>query len=136
MEVLKERVAARRRVRDYYQEQLGGIPGISLLNETPTGRSNCWLTVIQVDPVSFGVDREAIRLALAAEDIESRPIWKPLHLQPAFRGCRSRGGDVAEALFQQGLCLPSGSAMTDDDLERVVRCIQLLQVKRSHRRSA
>jgi dTDP-4-amino-4,6-dideoxygalactose transaminase len=88
------------------------------------GRSNLWLTVILITPEEFAADREAVRLALEKENIESRPIWKPMHLQPVFKGCRVRGGDVSEDLFNRGLCLPSGTQMTEDDLNRVVRVIK------------
>ena len=92
--------------------------------EAPYGKSNCWLTVILIAPEKFGVDREAVRLALEAENIESRPIWKPMHMQPVFKGRRIRGGAVSEDLFERGLCLPSGTQLTQEDLERVVRVIR------------
>ena len=94
--------------------------------EAPWGRATRWLTVITLDPGAFGTDREAVRLALEAENIEARPVWKPMHLQPVFAGCPVVGGAVAEALFCDGLCLPSGTAMTDDDLDRVVSVIRSL----------
>jgi dTDP-4-amino-4,6-dideoxygalactose transaminase len=72
----------------------------------------------------FGADREVVRLALERENIESRPIWKPMHLQPVFKGCRVRGGGVSEDLFRQGLCMPSGTQMTEEDLERVANIIR------------
>lgn len=87
--------------------------------EAPWGQSTRWLTVITVDPAQFGATREDIRVALEAENIESRPLWKPMHLQPVFRDCEVVGGAVAEALFRDGLCLPSGTAMSEDDLARV-----------------
>jgi len=77
-----------------------------------------------ITPEKFGADREAIRLALEKEDIESRPIWKPMHLQPVFKDCRVRGGEVSEDLFERGLCLPSGTQMTGEDLERVVNILR------------
>ena len=92
--------------------------------EVPYGRSNCWLTVILINPQEFGVDREAVRLALEKENIEFRPIWKPMHLQPVFKGCRIRGGAGSEDLFERGLCLPSGTQMTEEDLSRVVTIIR------------
>jgi pyridoxal phosphate-dependent aminotransferase EpsN len=73
-----------------------------------------------IDPDAFGTDREAVRLALEAEDIEARPLWKPMHLQPIFASHASFGGDVSAHLFERGLCLPSGSSLTDDDQDRVV----------------
>ena len=90
------------------------------------GEPNHWLTCIVVDPQRFGADREEIRLALEAEDIESRPLWKPLHLQPVFADCPVVGGDVCAGLFARGLCLPSGSSLTSTDLDRVVKTVRSL----------
>ena len=87
--------------------------------EAPYGRSTRWLTCLTLDPQEFGADRERVRLELEAHDIEARPLWKPLHLQPLFAGCERRGGEVAEDLFRRGLCLPSGSSLTEDEIERV-----------------
>lgn len=78
------------------------------------------MTVIQVDPREFGATREDVRLHLESLDIESRPVWKPMHLQPVFQGCRVVGGAIAQELFERGLCLPSGTAMADADVQRVV----------------
>ena len=89
--------------------------GIEFMPASSDGTSNGWLTCITVDPGSFGADREQIRLALEAEDIEARPVWKPMHLQPVFADSPIYGGDVSARLFERGLCLPSGSAMSDDD---------------------
>ena len=99
--------------------------------EHPRGRSTRWLTCITVDPDDFGATREDIRLALDAENIEARPTWKPMHLQPVFSGCRVRGGAVAEEIFQQGLCLPSGSNLAEDDQLRVVNLIRKLGGRRA-----
>jgi dTDP-4-amino-4,6-dideoxygalactose transaminase len=120
LESLPERVAAKRRIRDRYRELLDGVPGVSLIPEAPYGSSNAWLTCIVVDPDAFGADREAIRLALEAHDIEARPLWKPMHLQPIFASHQSFGGDVSARLFERGLCLPSGSALTDAEQDRIV----------------
>ena len=120
LESLPERVATRRRIRDRYRELLGGTAGISFMPEAPYGTTNAWLTCVVVDPAAFGVDREAIRLALEAEDIEARPLWKPMHLQPIFASHHAFGGDVSTRLFERGLCLPSGSSLTEDDQDRVV----------------
>ena len=79
--------------------------------------------MVLIDPASFGADREAVRLALEAHDIESRPVWKPMHLQPVFRGARVRAGAVAEELFARGLCLPSGTAMTPEQVARVAEIV-------------
>jgi len=92
--------------------------------EAPYGRSTCWLTVAQVEPEAFGATREDIRLALEAQNIEARPVWKPMHLQPVFAECRVRGGAVSAELFEKGLCLPSGTAMSEGDLERVVAVVK------------
>jgi len=124
LKVLDERVEARRRNFDYYQQHLGLLPGISFMPEAPYGRCTRWLTCIVVDREAFGANREDIRLALEKENIEARPLWKPMHLQPVFAGCRVRGGAVSENLFKRGLCLPSGSQMTYNDLERVVGIIK------------
>jgi dTDP-4-amino-4,6-dideoxygalactose transaminase len=122
--VLGERVAARRRNFARYRELLGGLPGLGFMPEAAYGRGNRWLTVLTLDPQAFGADREAVRLALEAEDVEARPVWKPMHLQPVFADCRCLGGAVSEHLFDRGLCLPSGSAMTDGDLERVAGLVR------------
>jgi pyridoxal phosphate-dependent aminotransferase EpsN len=91
--------------------------------EARYGRSNCWLTCILVDPDEAGTDRETIRHALESEDIEARPLWKPMHLQPFFAGAPTAGGDVSASLFERGLCLPSGSALTETDQARVVEIL-------------
>jgi pyridoxal phosphate-dependent aminotransferase EpsN len=124
LRVLDDRVRRRREHRAYYAERLGSMPGIELMPEASYGRSNAWLTCIQVDPRAFGASREDIRLRLAALDIESRPVWKPMHLQPIFAGCRKRGGAVAERLFERGLCLPSGSNLTDGEREEVALTVE------------
>jgi len=122
LEVLPERVAARRQINARYRELLDA-PGISFMPEADYGRSNCWLTCIVVEPEESGTDRERIRLALEAEDIESRPLWKPMHLQPVFRDAPIFGGDTSAGLFERGLCLPSGSALSDEDQDRVVEIL-------------
>jgi dTDP-4-amino-4,6-dideoxygalactose transaminase len=128
LRVLEERVLARRRIFARYQELLGGLPGITFMpstDDTAQGtRSTCWLTVIQVDETQAGGNAEELRLALSADDIEARPVWKPMHLQPVFAACRCIGGQVAERLFARGLCLPSGSKMTAADQQRVATIIR------------
>ena len=124
LRVLDERVRRRRANFGYYQQVLGDLPGIAFMPEHPQGRSTRWLTCITVDPQRFGATREDVRLALEKENIESRPVWKPMHLQPPYAGCRVRGGPVAEGLFRQGLCLPSGSNLSEGDLARVVDIIR------------
>jgi pyridoxal phosphate-dependent aminotransferase EpsN len=120
LRVLRDRVRARRAVFEAYREALKDVPGITWMPESPTGESSRWLSVMLLDPEAFGASPEDVRLELEARDVESRPVWKPLHLQPLYRGCRSVGGKVAERLFGAGLCLPSGSQMTRMDLQRVV----------------
>ncbi|HNR13143.1 MAG TPA: aminotransferase class I/II-fold pyridoxal phosphate-dependent enzyme [Thermodesulfobacteriota bacterium] len=116
---LAHRVARRREINAWYRRRFAEVPGIAFMPEAAYGESNCWLTCITVDAAAFGADREAIRKKLEADDIEARPVWKPMHLQPVFAGCRAVGGTVAEAIFRDGLCLPSGTAMSEADLERV-----------------
>ena len=119
LKVIEERVAARRRNFELYRKALKGMPGISFMPEAAYGRSNRWLTCITVEPKEFGASREDIRLALEAENIEARPVWKPMHLQPVFASCRKRAGDTAAEIFAKGLCLPSGSNLREEDINRV-----------------
>ena len=123
LESLPERVAARRRIRDRYVALLGDASGISFMPEAAYGTTNAWLTCAIIDPDGFGADREAVRLALEAEDIEARPLWKPMHLQPIFASHPTFGGDVSSRLFERGLCLPSGSSLTVEDQDRVVATV-------------
>ena len=124
LERLDEKLKQKRAINEFYRNSLGDLQGIEFMPEAPYGRSNCWLTVILVSPEEFGMDCERIRLALEAENIEARPVWKPMHLQPVFKDCRLCGGSVSEDLFQRGLCLPSGTQMSSEDLERVVQGIK------------
>ena len=147
LRVLDRRVEQKRWIFDYYKKALGHIRGIEFIPEAPYGRSNRWLTVILITPEAFGTDRETVRLALEAENIEARPVWKPMHLQPVFSidgrvgssssdtglmspkglkkvyAARTAGGEVAEDLFTRGLCLPSGTKMSKQDLARVISII-------------
>ena len=124
LRVLADRVNARRANCAYYEKAFADLPGISFMPEAPWNRCTRWLTCILVDPAAFGADREAIRLALEAENIEGRPVWKPMHLQPVFADCDRFGGEVAEDLFNRGLCLPSGSNLSEADLARVVAVVR------------
>jgi dTDP-4-amino-4,6-dideoxygalactose transaminase len=124
LQALEERVAARRRNFDYYVRALGDLPGLAFMPEAPWGRHTRWLTCLTIDSSELGVDREALRLALERENIEARPLWKPMHLQPVFSGFECVGGAVSEQLFERGLCLPSGSSLTEADLARVVAPIR------------
>ena len=121
---LAERVAMRRRVFERYVEGLRDLPGIEFMPEASYGRSNRWLTCLTIDPSLFGAGREAIRLALEDENIETRPVWKPMHLQPVFAGARIFGGGVSERLFRHGLCLPSGSSLSAEDQDRVISVVR------------
>jgi dTDP-4-amino-4,6-dideoxygalactose transaminase len=119
LRVLGERIAARRRNFQRYKAALSSVEGIQFMPISEHGEANYWLTCITIDPEKFGATRESLRLALAAHNIEARPVWKPLHLQPVFSHCRVRGGAAAESLFDGGLCLPSGSNLTEADFDRV-----------------
>jgi dTDP-4-amino-4,6-dideoxygalactose transaminase len=144
LKCLDRRVARKREIFSYYQQALRDLPGLIFMPEADYGQCTRWLTVVLIDPNEFGADREAIRLALEAENIESRPVWKPMHLQPVFDTCngvasnggkktypaRAVGGAVSEDLFARGLCLPSGTAMGEGDLERVVKVIRAVGKKR------
>ena len=113
-----------REIFAWYQETLSGLPGIEFVPEAAYGKSNRWLTVMLVDEQTFGAGPEDIRLALEAENIEARPVWKPMHMQPVFEGVPCTGGAVSERLFKCGLCLPSGTAMNDTDLDRIATIIK------------
>ena len=124
LEVLEERVLARRAVFDFYRQALAGVPGLRWMPEASWGRHSRWLSCLTVDPAEFGAGREALRLALEARNIEARPVWKPMHLQPVFAGLPAWGGDVARELFEHGLCLPSGSNLRETDLEQVAEVVR------------
>jgi dTDP-4-amino-4,6-dideoxygalactose transaminase len=126
LRLIDQRVAQRRQNWHLYRSALADIPGISFMPQASYGESNHWLTCIVVEPEKFGATREDIRLALEAENIEARPIWKPLHMQPVFKDAKIIGGDVAEAIFEKGLCLPSGSSLHSTDLERVAAVVRSL----------
>jgi dTDP-4-amino-4,6-dideoxygalactose transaminase len=125
MEVLEERIAQRRDNFEFYKSELKSIPGISFLKEQVGSKSNRWLTIIVVDPKQTrnAITREDIRLALERENIESRPLWKPMHMQPLFEKAPYFGKGIAMKLFKNGLCLPSGSNLTQAEKERVVKVI-------------
>ncbi|NML40490.1 aminotransferase class I/II-fold pyridoxal phosphate-dependent enzyme [Chitinophaga sp. G-6-1-13] len=124
MQVLDDRVEKRRANFDFYRKHLSLLPGISFQPEPGNCHSNRWLTTLLIDPnITNGITRETIRLALDKENIESRPLWKPMHLQPVFAGAPAYVNGVSEELFNNGLCLPSGSNLEADDLARVVTII-------------
>jgi dTDP-4-amino-4,6-dideoxygalactose transaminase len=124
LRALPDRVAARRRNFDAYRAGLGGLPGWSFMPEAPTGTCTRWLTCVTIDPSVCAVDREVVRQALERADIEARPLWKPMHMQPVFSECPVYGGAVGRHLFETGLCLPSGSALGATDRARVVDVIR------------
>jgi len=117
---LPARVAARRRIFDRYVAGLADLPGVRFMPEAAEVVGNRWLTCLTLDPAAFGATREDVRQALEAGNIESRPVWKPMHLQPVFAGARIYGGAVSEQLFADGLCLPSGSNLAESDQDRVI----------------
>lgn len=125
MSVLENRIQKRRSIFDFYKSTFCDLEAISFSTEAKSSRSNRWLSALLIDPkYTFGVTNENIRLALEAENIESRLMWKPMHLQPVFSHCLYFGEGVAEHIFQQGLCLPSGSSMSEEDLNRVAELVK------------
>ncbi|MFK8281269.1 DegT/DnrJ/EryC1/StrS family aminotransferase [Capnocytophaga cynodegmi] len=122
MEVLDERIAQRRRNHSFYKEFFKDFDGITLFTEPNSDFfSNHWLSAITIDNKKTGFDREDLRLKFLEDNIETRPLWKPMHLQPVFADAPYYGGNVSETLFDKGLCLPSGSNMTDEDRERIAK---------------
>jgi len=126
LRTLEDRVQARRRIFERYVAGLSDLPGLTFQPEAPWGRHTRWLTVITLDPEAFGRTPEEVRRALEEQGIETRPIWKPMHLQPVFREAETVGGEVAEELFARGLCLPSGSSLSLEDQDRVIEAIRAL----------
>lgn len=125
MLVLEEHVARRRAIHALYKKELANIPGISVFdNPSKDFNSNHWLTCIVINPDMTGFSREDIRLKMEDKNIETRPLWKPMHLQPVFVDASYYGDDTAEKLFDNGICLPSGSSLTDEDIEQVISIIK------------
>ncbi len=133
MEVLDDRVAHRRENNQRYREFFKDIKGITFQTEPSSNYfSNYWLTAILIDPMlTGGISREDVRLALDAEYIESRPLWKPMHMQPVYKGSKFYGSGVCEKLFEQGLCLPSGSNLTDNEFDRIFEVLSRIFKKSS-----
>jgi dTDP-4-amino-4,6-dideoxygalactose transaminase len=121
---LDRRVERRRSIFERYRAGLGDLPGIAFMPETPSGRANRWLTCILIDPAEAGCTTTEVREHLEALDIEARPVWKPMHLQPVFMGLPSRLDGTSARLFDQGLCLPSGSSLTESDQDRVIAAVR------------
>jgi dTDP-4-amino-4,6-dideoxygalactose transaminase len=124
LRTLDERVAARRAVFARYASELGDLPGLSFQPEVDWGRHSRWLTVALIGPDEFGATRDELLRRLEEREIEARPVWKPMHLQPVFAECDRIGGDVASDLFERGICLPSGSNLTAADQDRVLDAIR------------
>ncbi len=124
MEVLAKRISQRRNIYSQYHGLLSGKKGISFVEEPAGYFSNRWLTTILINPDMAGFTREDLRLALEKENIESRPLWKPMHMQPIFDGCAFYGDGTSENLFNNGLCLPSGSNLSEDDMNRIFEVIK------------
>ncbi|MDR4324697.1 DegT/DnrJ/EryC1/StrS family aminotransferase [Bacillus pseudomycoides] len=128
LQVLRDRVQARRKIFDRYYQELSHIPGVQFMPELEDTYSNRWLTVLTVDEEKIGVSIQTLLKQLENENIEARPVWKPLHMQPLFEGItyysHSEREDIARKLFETGLCLPSGSGMTEQDQTRVITCIK------------
>ena len=111
-------IARRRKLRAHYADLFAGVPGVTVFGE-PSAEDNCWLSSILVDPDVAGFTAEDVRLALLEDDIEARPLWKPMHLQPVFAGARAFVNGTSQRLFETGLSLPSGSVLTDAEVARV-----------------
>lgn len=128
LEVIEERVKAKRLIYSKYFLQLARIPGIKFMPELRSSHSNRWLTTLTIDEKTTGVSAKALVLSLAKENIEARPVWKPLHLQPLFEGVNyythHEAQSISDQLFRHGICLPSGTQMTDEDIKRVVGSIK------------
>jgi dTDP-4-amino-4,6-dideoxygalactose transaminase len=121
---LVSRVERKRSIRSAYVEALADLPGVTFMPEAAYGRASFWLTCIRIEERAFGPNREAVRRALGAAGIESRPVWKPMHLQPVYSQFRCVGGAVSEGIFQEGLCLPSSPQLTSSEQARVVEVIR------------
>ena len=121
---LDRRVERRRDHNRFYRSALGDLAGVEFMPEIPGGESTFWLTTLTIEPAAAGTDRETVRLALEAENIEARPVWKPMHLQPYYASAEMVGGDVSQQLFEIGLCLPSGSTLSDDDRARIAAIVR------------
>jgi dTDP-4-amino-4,6-dideoxygalactose transaminase len=126
LEHLEKKLCRRREINRFYRASLADLPGVAFMPEALYGRSNCWLTCLTIDPGLAGFSNEEMRLFLEHHNIESRPVWKPMHMQPVFAGCKVCGGAIAEDLFVRGICLPSGSNLSNRDLERIVSLFRSL----------
>jgi dTDP-4-amino-4,6-dideoxygalactose transaminase len=121
---LDDRIARRRVIQARYREAFADLAGVAFAGSDPGGTTNAWLTCITLEPDVAALRPDELRIELEAANIETRPLWKPMHAQPAFCGHPSRLDGTADRLFATGLCLPSGSGMSDGDLERVVETVR------------
>ena len=121
---LKRRIKIRREHFEFYRKMLADLPGIEFMPINDPDSVNYWLTCLTIESTAIGTSRDQIIHALADADIEARPLWKPLHLQPAFKEFTVFGGKFSESIFNNGLCLPSGSSMKPKDRARVVKTIR------------
>lgn len=121
---LGDKVARRREINARYRKHLASLPGLRFASEDPTGEPNQWLTCCIVDPAEAGFGRDAVIAALGQAGIEARPVWKPMHLQPVYADRTVLGGEVSAGLFDAGMCLPSGSSLSDDELDEVAGIIR------------
>lgn len=121
---LAAKVEARRRIRNVYRERLGGLPGVSFMPEPAWGRSSCWLSCVRLDPAACPVTREDLVQSMELRNIETRPVWRPLHKQPLFSGAEVHGGAVSERIGAEGVSLPSSSNLSVEDQERVIEGLE------------
>ena len=126
LEVLDQRIEQRRAVAFRYRDAFADLPGLSFMPQAPYGLHTNWLSCFLVDEQGLGASRDQIIRALAAKDIESRPLWKPMHLQPLYSGAERHGGEVAEELFRRGFCLPSSSSLPPVDQEEIISIVRRL----------
>ena len=122
--VLDDRVRRRREIAFHYRDALADIAGISLMPQAPYGLHTNWLSCFLVDADRFGCDRDELIRALDSAGIEARSVWKPMHMQPLFRGVECVGGKVAEDVHRRGICLPSSSSLTDEEQQRVIDAVR------------
>jgi pyridoxal phosphate-dependent aminotransferase EpsN len=124
LEVLDLRVQQRRAIAFGYRDAFADVPGISLMPQAPYGLHTNWLSCFLIDEEKFGCSRDELIRVLDEANVESRPVWKPMHLQPLYAGCERYGGDVAEDLFRRGICLPSSSSLSAEDQLHVVDAVR------------
>ncbi len=124
LEVLDLRVQQRRAIAFRYRDAFADLPGITLMPQAPYGLSTNWLSCFLIDEEKFGCSRDQLIRALDEANVETRPVWKPMHLQPLYAGCECYGGEVAEDLFRRGICMPSSSSLSDEDQLYVVNAVR------------